>query len=136
MSASAATWHDFIEAFAVRVPYKQLHPMTQCIIHEGAPHRRRTTDRDFVPWRFLEAGRSSAWLPLYSPASKNLHNSGLMHRSKNGAYSITSSATASSIGGTSRPSDLAVLRLIASSKFTGNWTGRSTGIAPRKMRST
>jgi hypothetical protein len=38
-----------------------------------APHRRRTTDRDFVPWRFLDAGRSSGWLPLYSPASKNLH---------------------------------------------------------------
>ena len=27
-----------------------------------------------MPWRFLDAGRSSAWLPLYSPASKNLHN--------------------------------------------------------------
>jgi len=24
----------------------------------------------------LDAGRSSAWLPLYSPASKNLHNNG------------------------------------------------------------
>jgi hypothetical protein len=25
---------------------------------------------------FLDAGRSSAWLPLYSPASKNLHRNG------------------------------------------------------------
>jgi hypothetical protein len=39
-------------------------------------------------------------------------------------YSITSSARASSSGGTSRPSALAVLRLITSSIFTASQTGR------------
>jgi regulatory GntR family protein len=48
------------------------------------------------------------------PASENLH------RSRHSvAYSITSSARARRDGGTSRPSALAVLRLIASSNFVG-----------------
>jgi hypothetical protein len=51
-------------------------------------------------------------------------------------YSITSSARASSVGGTSRPSALAVLRLITSSNFVGACTGKSAGFAPRKTRST
>src|SRR5947209_14500373 len=41
------------------------------------------------------------------------------------SYSITSSARASSVGGTSRPSALAVLRLMTSSNFVGCSTGRS-----------
>ena len=51
-------------------------------------------------------------------------------------HSITSSARASSVGGTSRPSALAVLRLITSSYFVGACTGRSAGFSPLKMRST
>src|SRR5215470_5465475 len=51
-------------------------------------------------------------------------------------HSITSSARASSDGGTSRPSDLAVLRLITSSYLVGACTGRSAGFAPLRMRST
>src|SRR5262249_19337138 len=51
-------------------------------------------------------------------------------------HSITSSARASSVGGTSRPSALAVLRLITSSYLVGACTGRSTTLPPRKMRST
>src|SRR4249919_211018 len=51
-------------------------------------------------------------------------------------HSITSSARASRVGGTSRPSTLAVLRLIASSYLIGCWTGKSAGFAPFKMRST
>src|SRR5262245_3548558 len=46
------------------------------------------------------------------------------------AHSITSSARASSVGGTSRPSALAVLRLIASSYLVGACTGRSAGFSP------
>src|ERR1044072_1755974 len=45
-------------------------------------------------------------------------------------HSITSSARASSEGGTSRPSVLAVLRLITNSYFVGCWTGKSAGFAP------
>jgi hypothetical protein len=50
-------------------------------------------------------------------------------------YSITSSARASTDDGISRPSALAVLRLIASSYFTGACTGRSAGLSPLRMRS-
>src|SRR5262245_41480850 len=51
-------------------------------------------------------------------------------------YSITSSARASSEGGTVRPSALAVLRFITSSYLVGVWTGSSAGFSPLRMRST
>ena len=51
-------------------------------------------------------------------------------------YSITSSARASSDGGTVRPSALAVLRLIANSYLVGACTGRSAAFSPLRMRST
>ena len=49
-------------------------------------------------------------------------------------YSITSSARASRVGGTSRPSVLAVFRLTTSSKLVGCCTGRSAGLSPLRMR--
>src|SRR5262249_17001751 len=52
------------------------------------------------------------------------------------SHSITSSARASTVGGTSRPSVLAVFRLITSSNFVGACTGRSAGFSPFRMRST
>src|SRR5262249_26692996 len=51
-------------------------------------------------------------------------------------HSITSSARASSVGGTSRPSALAVFRLITNSNLVGACTGRSAGFSPLRMRST
>src|SRR5450432_1965371 len=51
------------------------------------------------------------------------------------AYSITSSARASNDAGTSRPSALAVLRLITSSYFVGCWTGISAATPPLSRRS-
>ena len=42
---------------------------------------------------------------------------------------------AGACSGTSRPSALAVLRLITSSNLTGAWTGSSLGFAPLRMRS-
>src|SRR5262249_7496110 len=51
-------------------------------------------------------------------------------------HSITSPARASSVGGTSRPSALAVLRLMTRSNLVGCWTGRSAGFSPLRMRST
>src|SRR5262249_25971898 len=50
------------------------------------------------------------------------------------AYSITSSAMASSDGGTVRPSILAVSTLMASSSFDDCTTGSSSGLAPLRMR--
>jgi hypothetical protein len=43
-------------------------------------------------------------------------------------------AIASIVGGTVRPSVLAVLRLIASSNFVDCMTGRSAGFSPLRMR--
>jgi hypothetical protein len=49
-------------------------------------------------------------------------------------HSITSSAVASSEGGTVRPSILAVSALMTSSNFDDCTTGSSTGLAPLRMR--
>src|SRR5262249_33973050 len=51
-------------------------------------------------------------------------------------HSITSSARASTVAGTSMPSALAVLRLMTSSCLVGACTGRSAGFSPLRMRST
>src|SRR5262249_12745658 len=51
-------------------------------------------------------------------------------------HSITSSARASTEAGRSRPSALAVLRLMISSYLVGACTGRSPGFSPLRMRST
>src|SRR3974390_159509 len=51
-------------------------------------------------------------------------------------HSMTSSARASSEGGTVRPSALAVLRLITSSYLVGACTGISAGFSPFRLRST
>src|SRR6516165_4725048 len=50
-------------------------------------------------------------------------NSNRRQRSKIRAYSITSSARASSVGGSVMPRTLAVIRLMISSTFTACWTG-------------
>ena len=59
------------------------------------------------------------------PSSKKLHTSGLMQCGKLYSYSITTSARASRGAGTSRPSALAVLRLMTNSNFVDWITGRS-----------
>jgi iron(III) transport system ATP-binding protein len=52
------------------------------------------------------------------------------------AYSITSSARASSVGGMVTPIALAVVMLTTSSTLVGNSTGRSAGFAPLTILST
>jgi hypothetical protein len=51
-------------------------------------------------------------------------------------HSITSSARASSVVGTVKPSAWAAFRLTTSSYLVGACTGRSAGFAPLRMRST
>src|SRR6266436_4243231 len=51
-----------------------------------------------------------------------------------GLHSITSSARASTVAGTSRPSALAVLRLMTNSNAVGSWTGSSEGLSPLRIR--
>src|ERR1700726_4899891 len=79
-------------------------------------------------------GQSGHALPDLQPpfCAKN----GLMHRSKQHLYSITSSASASSVGGGVSPSNLAVLRLMMKLNLVGACTGRWAGLSPFRMRST
>src|SRR6516162_10279403 len=51
-------------------------------------------------------------------------------------HSITSSARASSVGGTVRPSAFAVIKFTISSNLVGCSTGISPGFAPRRILST
>src|SRR5262249_4640363 len=51
-------------------------------------------------------------------------------------HSITSSARASTVAGISRPSVLAVVRFRTRSNLVGCSTGRSAGLAPRRILST
>src|SRR3954464_13239848 len=51
-------------------------------------------------------------------------------------HSITSSASASNVGGTSSPRERAVLRLITNSNLVGCTTGSSAGFAPLRTRPT
>jgi hypothetical protein len=56
-----------------------------------------------------------------------------MQCSKMYRYSITSSASASSLSGTETPSDFAVLRLSTNSNLVDCSTGRSAGFAPLRI---
>src|SRR5262249_54279736 len=49
-------------------------------------------------------------------------------------HSITSSARASSVAGTSRPNIIAVCKLITNSNLVDCTTGRSAGFAPLRIR--
>src|SRR5262249_10515207 len=51
-------------------------------------------------------------------------------------HSITSLASARSVGGGVRPRTLAVLRLMTNSYLVGACTGKSPGFSPLKIRST
>src|SRR5262249_42454799 len=51
-------------------------------------------------------------------------------------HSITSSASASSVGDSSRPSTLAAFRLTMNWYLVGCWNGKSPAFSPRIMRST
>src|SRR5215813_13734874 len=50
-------------------------------------------------------------------------------------HSTTSSASASTVGGISRPSAFAVFRLMTNSNLVGRWIGRSAGLAPFRILS-
>jgi hypothetical protein len=79
------------------------------------------------------SGRGSQNLVRYSgggPVREHPDRLQLTHSGHREHHSITSSARASSEGGTARPSAFAVLRLITSSYFVGCSIGRSTRLEP------
>src|SRR5262245_48981255 len=80
-------------------------------------------------WHFLVAFHPIAPPPRPYCAAEQRDERAALH-------SMASSAMASSVGGTSRPRALAVLRLMTSSYLVGACTGRSAGFSPLRMRST
>src|SRR5262245_66207852 len=120
---------------------KVLHQVNQVVAQSKI--RRHRIDRFYARHFDLWQGRCRSFgrahrrrllricckRPCRSHASKQADELAALH-------SITSSARASSVGGTSRPSVFAVLRLITSSYLVGACTGRSAGFSPLRMRST
>src|ERR1035437_5352473 len=84
----------------------------------------------------------SALLPLYPRKPTFIVRDGMSQRcqqethapQQTASYSITSSAIASSVFGTARPSALAVLRLMTHSNLVGCCTGKSAGLGPPRIR--
>ena len=57
------------------------------------------TSRDFVPWRFSDAGRRSAWIDRHPGVRKPAQKPAMSNAAKQHVYSITSSARSSECGG-------------------------------------
>ena len=81
---------------------------------KGRIQKRKTYHLQIITFRLQRAAGP------YSCA-----RTGLIHCSNERPYSITSSASASNVGGTSRPSALAVLRLITNSNLVARSTASS-----------
>ena len=100
-------------------------------------HQRPFLRSDLIIWstQWMDVGRRrlAGWSmhDVDDAASSDALTADIRQR-----YSITSSARASSAGGTVRPSALAVLRLITSSNLVGCSTGRSEGLVPLRILST
>src|SRR5262249_22264574 len=89
--------------------------------------------------RQVKSDRSNlahGWLPFAADSIRQQFGTQMPQGGHPPHHSMTSSVRASSVGGTSRPSALAVFRLITSSYLVGACTGRSAGFSPRRMRST
>jgi hypothetical protein len=84
--------------------------------------------------RRLDRGPATSGLPRTTDFIRPARWSGWCQERK--SHSITSSAVAISAAGTSRPSALAVLRLMTNSKLVGCSTGMSPGFVPRRILST
>src|SRR5262245_37937779 len=82
-----------------------------------------------IDWLFARRGASSGVAPRLNHTADSASRIG-------GPHSITSSARAMTAGGTVRPSARAVTRLITRSNLVGCSTGRSGGLAPRRILST
>jgi hypothetical protein len=102
-------------------------------LHVRRRGRKRKRARGF--WR-VEQGRGfheimelRCWTQSGLAVAVNLHR----NKRLDAAYSITSSAMASSVGGTLMPSALAVLRLMTNSNLVGCTTGKSAGLSPLRI---
>src|SRR5215471_14475181 len=90
---------------------------------------------DLVP-SLAQQPRHPLIAPAAMPGAVNQNEGGHESSWISGIYSITSSASASSLGGMSRPSALAATTLMTSWYLVGISTGKSPGFAPLRMRGT
>jgi len=107
----------------------QIRSQRSCRGDRLADHRRRGPAKEPDSWQLARLLRPRRERPRRRSAAEQGDEGAPLH-------SITSSASASSLSGTVRPSALAVLRLMTSMYLVGNWTGRSAGFSPLRMRST
>src|SRR5262245_10357952 len=104
----------------------------------GGAARRKTYDPAYRPRRVGLRPRD----PRQRQQRGSVHgqmqkiSAGKFHFQPPSHHSITSSAMASTPGGTVRPSLVAVLRLMTNSNLVGCSTGKSAGLAPFSILST
>src|SRR5262249_23757942 len=87
--------------------------------------------------RQVQSDRSNlahGWLPFAAVSIRQQFGTQMPQGGHPPHHSITSSAAASSLSGTVRPSILAVEALITSSNLLDCTTGKSAGFAPLRMR--
>src|SRR5262249_37269079 len=104
------------------------HPCKACFRLAGSP----LPGDSRTPWIATKGFRASSSSPGLGLAQGKFH----FEPPFASHHSITSSARASRVGGTSSPSVLAVFKLITRSYLVGCWKGRSPAFSPRRIRST
>src|SRR5262249_18588700 len=115
-----ACWNRILTIFD---PYTFSHSQGQGLTNHH-PCRRAPLPTALPPATDLPSGASPN-----GALCRRMHCN-KMRRRIAGSYSITSSARASTEGGTVRPSVLALLRLITNWTFVAWMTGRSAGFSP------
>ena len=115
--AGTAKTRKTVEALTARIALNRMIPLYSCSV-------RRLLCRRAPPRIY------------HSRRGRDLRHVAALRWDTLERYSITSSARASSVGGTVRPSTLAVIRLTTRSNLVGCSTGRSAGFAPRRILST
>src|SRR5215831_2892860 len=90
--------------------------------------------RGAARWERHDNGEGARWIDLRARRERPRCRAAEQCDELAPLHSITSSASASNLSGTSSPSAFAVLRLITNSNFVGCMTGRSAGFSPFRIR--
>src|SRR6267378_3780632 len=107
-----------VHAFEANTPFEKL-PGTQINVprlnlHKRPRHRRCPTSRDFVPWRFSDAGRRTAWIASSCRHPKTCTEAVIARTScadhASHSYAHTAGPRVTPIGTSSRAARIAVLR--------------------------